>query len=213
MKVVYTGFLKTASRSICQFCKDLLKYEVYQGNRANLHGSATKMIFDDCFSIDIEDLHNCFHKGFVKNADIYTFLEKHKDLIVKEFPYFGMYEYIHNNYEDAKFIICVRDPEEAFNSYKKFMNGYTIKQSFKIHKALLGIADIEITDEHKDIFFNVYNTHNKKVIDFFKDKPGKLLILDFKDIESGIFEEEICKFLGVENTKGLKLDNLKSRKA
>ena len=211
MRVVYVGFLKTASRSICKFCKDLLGYEAYQGNRANLHESATDIIFED-FVIDGDDLRTCFHEGHVKNKDIYDFLDKYENLITKEFPYFGMYEYINEKYDDTKFIICLRDPDEAFESYMNFMNAYSPKQAYKIHRALLGL-DKSIDEDDRASFKKVYMEHNVKIIDFFKDKPGKLLVLNFDEIESGIFEEKISDFLGKENTQGLKLDNLKSRSA
>ncbi len=211
MRVVYIGFLKTASRSICKFCKDILGYEMYQGNQANLHGSDTDIIFDD-FVIDGNDMRTCFHDGHVKNKDIYNFIDKHENLITKEFPYFGMYEHIYNKYEDSKFIICLRDPDEAFNSYMNFMNMYSPTQAFKIHRALLGV-NTYISESDRDLFKGIYVEHNKKILDFFEDKPCKLLVLNFDEIESGIFEEKISSFLGKENTNGLKLDNLKSRSA
>ena len=211
MRVVYVGFLKTASRSICKFCKELLNYDAYQGNKANLHESDTDIIFDD-FVIDGDDMRSCFHDGNVKNKDIYDFLDKHDNLITKEFPYFGMYEYIHNKYEDTKFILCIRDPDEAFKSYMEFMNAYRPRQAYKIHRALLDL-DRAIGEGDRVRFKKVYMEHNGKIIEFFKDKPGKLLVFDFKDIKSGIFEEKISSFLGKENTNGLKLDNLKSRSA
>jgi len=148
----------------------------------------------------------------VKNKDIYNFIDKHENLITKEFPYFGMYEHIYNKYEDSKFIICLRDPDEAFNSYMNFMNMYSPTQAFKIHRALLGV-NTYISESDRDIFKGIYVEHNKKILDFFEDKPCKLLVLNFDEIESGIFEEKISSFLGKENTNGLKLDNLKSRSA
>lgn len=206
MKVVYIGFLKTGSRSICDYCKNLLNYDVYQGTKADLHSSFTDIIFPDVFTLNENDLHNCFHKGHVDNSDVYDYLNNNINLIAKEFPYFGMYQYIHENFPDSKFIICIRDPAKTFESYKNFMNGYrNPNKTIKINKALFGIDEL-INDTHKNKFIEVYNNHNNKILEFFKDKKEKLLILDFDEFSN--FEPKISHFLGVEN-KSLKLENLK----
>lgn len=207
MRVVYIGFLKTASRSICKFCKDILGYEMYQGNKPNIHSSHTDMIYN-CFVVDGNDMCTTFHEGYVKNKKIYDFIDKHENLITREFPYFGMYEYINEKYDDTKFIMCLRDPDETFESYMKYMNAHG-SMAFKINKALLGINEY-ICEDDRELFKKVYIEHNNKIIKFFKDKPGKLLLLNFNEIDSGIFEEKISIFLGKENSQGLKLNNLRS---
>tara|TARA_B110000858_G_C17422291_1_gene301695 strand:- start:48 stop:350 length:303 start_codon:yes stop_codon:yes gene_type:complete len=43
--------------------------------------------------------------------------------------------------------------------------------------------------------------HNKRVLEYFQDKPGKLLVLDFKDIGTEKFEKDIFTFLILETLK------------
>jgi hypothetical protein len=51
------------------------------------------------------------------------------------------------------------------------------------------------TDEHKEKIKLVYEAHNHRVLEYFKDKPGKLLVLKFEDIGTEKFEKDILRLL------------------
>jgi hypothetical protein len=211
MRVVYTGFLKTGSRSICDFSKRILNYEMYQGNHADLHSHPTDIFFKNAFTMNQSDMFSCINKGVVSNKTIYDYIDRHQDIVVKEFPYFGMYKYIHDNYDNSKFIICIRNSDETFESYKNFINGYMPHMYHKINIPLLGIPG-PINDEHKEKFKLVYEAHNYRVLNFFKDKPDKLLVLNFEEIGTKTFENKISTFIGIEN-HDIKMKNLKDYNA
>lgn len=206
MRVIYTGFLKTGSRSICTFVKELLNYKVYFGASIALHINNDD-IFTDGYKIDKSDQISSFFNGTVNNQELYDFLEKHEDMVSREFPYFGMYKYINEKYSDSKFILCIRDTDSTFESYKTYMN-MSGKNNFKINNSLLGVYG-NITDAHKEKFKSVYEKHNSDIIEYFKDKPDKLLVLKFEDIGTPEFENKIKKFINNENSN-IKMKNLKN---
>jgi hypothetical protein len=81
----------------------------------------------------------------------------------------------------------------------------------KINISLLGIPG-PINDEHKEKFKLVYEAHNYRVLNFFKDKPDKLLVLNFEEIGTKTFENKISTFIGIEN-HDIKMKNLKDYNA
>lgn len=198
--------MKTGSRSICTFLKELLNYKVYFGTSIALHVNKDD-IFTDGYKINKSDQISSFFNGTVNNQELYDFLEKNKDFVSREFPYFGMYKYINEKYDDSKFILCVRDTNSTFESYKTYMNRGG-QNNFKINNSLLGVYG-HVTNEHKEKFVSIYEKHNSDIIDYFKDKPGKLLLLKFEDIGTPEFENKIKKFMNVENSK-IKMKNLKN---
>lgn len=198
--------MKTGSRSICTFLKELLNYKVYFGTSIALHVNKDD-IFTDGYKINKSDQISSFFNGTVNNQELYDFLEKNKDFVSREFPYFGMYKYINEKYDDSKFILCVRDTNSTSESYKTYMNRGG-QNNFKINNSLLGVYG-HVTNEHKEKFVSIYEKHNSDIIDYFKDKPGKLLLLKFEDIGTPEFENKIKKFMNVENSK-IKMKNLKN---
>jgi hypothetical protein len=89
----------------------------------------------------------------------------------------------------------------------EFMNNYRDVQCLKINRALFGINS-KIDESHRQIVKDVYEKHCKDVIEYFDDKPGSLLVLDFKKLDN--CESEIFNFLGIEDD-GTKLKNLKDK--
>lgn len=203
MRVVYLGFLKTGSRSICSYVKSLLEYEIYIGEVTSL--THKDIYLKDYFTIDPLNMKNAFFNGYVDDSVVYDVLMNNENFISREFPYFGMYKYIYENYENSKFILCIRDTEDVFNSYKTYMSA---RLSYSVNDVLLNIYG-PVTDEHKEEFIRVYEKHNADILDFFKDKPDKLLVLQFEDIGTEDFKQQIQGFLGTYDDK-LEMKNLKT---
>lgn len=203
MRIIYLGFLKTGSRSICSYIKSLMNYELYIGEVISL--TRNNIYIGKHFNLHPLNMKKAVFKGRVDNSLVYDILKNNENLITREFPYFGMYEYIYENYENSKFVLCIRNSEDVFNSYKKYMS---TELTYSINDALFDVYG-PITDEHKEQFIKIYEEHNQKILDFFKDKPENLLVLKFEDIGSKNFNKQIQEFLG-KCDDNLEMKNLKT---
>lgn len=214
MKIIYCGFFKTGSRSISDFIQQVVDYKYYIGDSIDLHSHPTdiKIKFgQDTFHLNSDDTCSCVHMGTVKDEKYYNFIRDHDDMIGRDYPYFGMYKYINETYPDSKFVICIRDTESFVKSYVKYFNSMHLNVAIKFNRAILGIngppVDYERCTEKVRL---VYEAHNKRVLEYFQDKPGKLLVLKFEDIGTEKFEKDILNFFNLGNIKNVKMENIKN---
>ena len=117
------------------------------------------------------------------------------------------------NFPHAKFILTIRDtPEQWFQSlttfHSKIINGnshlpttaelknYSYHYSGFIWDILECIfnADEELPYDEKK-YIDCYNQHNTAVIEYFKNKPGKLLVLNVSDVNS---MQKLYEFLNIQ---------------
>lgn len=61
--------------------------------------------------------------------------------------------------------------------------------SHRVHQILYGRTDFDSL-----VFLERYRRHNREVMDYFKDRPSDLLVMDMDD---GAGWPELCGFLGV----------------
>lgn len=208
MKIIYCGFFKTASRSIGDFIDNVCPYEHYMGRSVDLHSHPTDAIFGPgVFRLNGDDMYSCIHTGTVDDPKVYEFLENHDDMIGRDFPYFGMYKYINEKYEDSKFVICIRDTEALLKSYVNHFNGQLPTARNKCNRAVIGVNG-PIQSHHYEKLKLTYEAHNHGVLHYFKDKPGKLLVLKFEDIGTDKFEKDILNFLELENPNNIKMKHI-----
>lgn len=209
MKIIYCGFFKTASRSIGDFIYEVSGYNTYAGRSIDHHTHPTHMkVGDGDLLISKDDMRTSVHNGTVENPKIYNFLKENNDMIARDFPYFGMYKHINETYEDTKFIICIRETESLISSYKKHDAWLMPIARNKANNAILGVNG-PYDDIYKERLRLTYEIHNHRVLEYFKDKPGKLLILKFEDIGTEKFEQDILDFLGLENPKDIRMKWIK----
>lgn len=209
MKIIYCGFFKTGSRSISDFIHKTTGYKHYVGESIDLHTHPTDVKFGPgMFQLNPDDSSSCIHMGMVNDKKIYDFLEDHNDMIARDFPYFGMYKHINETYPESKFIICIRDTESLVKSYVKYFNSMGLRVACKFNKAILDINGPTNYERDSERIKLVYEAHNHRVLEYFKDKPGKLLVLDFKDIGTDKFEKEILDFINVENNENIKMKDI-----
>jgi hypothetical protein len=57
------------------------------------------------------------------------------------------------------------------------------------------IYGVGCPEGNEDIYLNRYEQHNQEVIDYFRDRPDDLLILD---LAKGDGWEQLCAFLGAD---------------
>jgi len=211
MKIIYCGFFKTASRSIGDFIHEVSGYKTYASKSIDLHTHPTHMklkLSDGDILISKDDMRTSVHNGTVENPKIYDFLKENNDMIAGDFPYFGMYKHINETYKDSKFIICIREKESLINSYKKFDAWLMPIARNKSNAAIIGVNG-SYEDKYKERLSAVYEAHNCRVLEYFKDKPEKLLVLKFEDIGTEKFEQDILDFLGLENPNNIKMKWIK----
>ena len=89
----------------------------------------------------------------------------------------GFYKKLDEAFPDAKFILTLRDTDSNLRSWENFFNGHP-----------WGIYNEQDREELRKRI----ETHNMDVIRHFKDRPGKLLVMD---ITKGDGWEKLCKFL------------------
>ena len=79
----------------------------------------------------------------------------------------------------------------------------------KANNAILCVNGHYQDEIHRERLRMVYEIHNHKVLDYFKDKPGKLLIIKFEDLGTEKLEKDILDFLGMENPSGIRMKWIK----
>ena len=154
-----------------------------------------------------------------------AYYDKEWDLIVQytksaqafqdvPFSWPNTFMHMYKAYPDAKFILTVRDSAEQW--YESLMRFHT-----KRHGRLPTREDLEDSEYvwpgwewnnyirrfgedrediwNKEMRVNDYLKHNEKVVEFFRDKPGQLLILNVG--EKGSYRK-LAEFLGQDVPEG-----------
>lgn len=145
---------------------------------------------------------------FCKSADVFQDLPfsipKTYEILEKEFP-------------DAKFILSIRESSEHwYNSLvkfhdKQFFRGKKVTPDlmkkvnyvrpqflYKFFKQIFKTPDDDLYN--KKILIDFYENHNRNIINYFKDKPNKLLIITLSNTEDF---NKLLNFLDITDTRGL----------
>jgi hypothetical protein len=125
----------------------------------------------------------------------------------------GTWRYLAKAYPDARFILTVRDTSEqwfgSLVSYKRLKFGGQLPDAQLLKEAVYNWKgwywDVHVAqhgpDEHDiwnpGMWTALYERHNQEVIDYFDREPGRLLILNLKDMDSF---ERFTRFLNVKTS-------------
>jgi hypothetical protein len=122
--------------------------------------------------------------------------------------YASQYSILDKTYPDSKFILTTRNSKKWFDSLQSWRNGqeidvlnktshlselydffnvYDEHLTFLQHMSMYGIIGL-----NKKICIERYEAHNNSVVEYFADKPGKLLVLP---LESSPKYPPVCEFL------------------
>ena len=136
-------------------------------------------------------LENDYYTKFNALVDTQVVGDNHPDFNFKK---------LYKKFPNAKFILTVRND---LDKWCKSIDKTNLK--YRDHMIVLPesylstlnmyndiITDVDIKDVTHDDLKNAYKNHANDVIDFFKDKPGQLLIFNIID---GDGWEKLCKFL------------------
>jgi hypothetical protein len=107
---------------------------------------------------------------------------------VQDTPWPILYKELDQRYPGSKFILTIRDTDKWFNSVIKHFKGHKIP----MHQWIYGVPKAK---GYKNAYIKRYEAHNRDVIEYFKDRPNDLLVMD---ITKGDGWEKLCPFLGKE---------------
>jgi hypothetical protein len=193
-KIICIGKNKTGTTSLASYFKNL-------GFEVAPQKDAEQLIFD-------------WHKEEYQSIIDYV---RHNGQFFQDVPFslVGTYKILDKSFPNSKFILTVRDsPSEWYNSLVNFHsklwgNGKVptkkdLQQAdYRYHGyAWEAFSRANKTPEddlyNKDILIHQYETHNREVIDYFRDRPEKLLIVNLKDPEAS---QKLATYLSLKNTK------------
>ena len=109
---------------------------------------------------------------------------------VEDNPIPLIYKELDALYPGSKFILTEREPEKWYNSVSYHVGDL----SSPMHEWLFGRGK-GLPRNDKKHTLNVFVKHRENVIEYFKDRPDDLLIIDITKIENW---DAICTFLGEE---------------
>jgi len=170
-KIFVIGFNKTGTTSLKRAIK-ILGYSFLSENK--LYSSK---IFEEVNNKNFSSL-----EKHLNNFDAF------KD---RPWNHPGVYQYLDKKYENAKFILTLRDVNNWVKSYKKWNESVSLSKNayYKtISRICYGVDDFLSNEE---LIKEVYEKTNNNIIDYFKNK-NNLLILD---LEKGDGWNKLCPFL------------------
>ncbi|WP_420578295.1 sulfotransferase [Ekhidna sp.] len=190
MKIFCVGRNKTGTTSLAKLFKNL--------NIPVASQRPAELLFDDWKNHDFSRL---------------TKMVKYGGVVFQDVPFSlpNTYQVLYEAYPSSKFILTVRDsPEEWYTSLtsyhsKVFNNGklpdkQALQNANYVYKGWMWkmFSHIYKTPDHdlynEKVLKNHYSDHNNEIIDFFSDKPGKLLVVNLKDEDAA---NRISRFLGL----------------
>ncbi|MEY8767069.1 sulfotransferase [Francisella philomiragia] len=183
------GRNKTGTTSLARAFK-LLGFVV--GDQREAESLYDKYFFDNKFNEIVE---------YCKTAEVFQDVP---------FSYHKVIPYIDKAYPNSKFILSIRDTSEQwYNSITKFhakffgkdgrvptyedlVNAEYIRKGF-MTRVVDGHGTNAKEPYNKEIMIEHYNRHNQYIIDYFKDRPDDLLVINLP--EKGSYQK-FCEFVG-----------------
>jgi hypothetical protein len=109
---------------------------------------------------------------------------------LEDTPWYMIYKQLDRSLPGSKFILTLRDEESWYKSVSRHIG----RLRNPSHEWIYGRGKGLPMDD-KENTIAVYNQHNQEVLDYFKDRPEDLLVVDFTQ---GAGWKELCGFLGKE---------------
>ena len=109
---------------------------------------------------------------------------------VRDIPWYNIYRELDEQIPDSKFILTVREEESWYKSVSRSIGDVKRANSEWLYGRGKGLPKF-----NKENTLHKYREHNKGVIDYFKDRPNDLLVMN---ISEGDGWDKLCPFLGKE---------------
>lgn len=101
-------------------------------------------------------------------------------------PWPILYKEMDAKFPNSKFILLMRESDAWINSQVRHFG----KTETPMRKWIYGVG---CPEGNQDIYLKRYEEHNRGVLEYFKNRPDDLLVLD---LAGGDGWEELCGFLG-----------------
>lgn len=101
-------------------------------------------------------------------------------------PWPIIYKDLDTKFPGSKFILLIRTPESWIKSQVKH---FGVKET-PMRKWIYGVG---CPAGNEEIYLKRYNEHNEEVLDYFKDRPDSLVVMD---LAKGDGWDKLCPFLG-----------------
>ncbi len=128
----------------------------------------------------------------VRDPDIGKNVYVLADSLVEEFdafqdnPWPVIYKYLDEKCPNSRFILTIRDSDSWIESQVRHFG----HRETPMRRWIYGVGCPEGNEE---IYINRFEKHNEEVIDYFKERPNDLLVLD---LTKGDGWGKLCSFLG-----------------
>jgi hypothetical protein len=106
---------------------------------------------------------------------------------MEDTPWYKIYRELDQMFPGSKFILTIRDADSWFTSVSKHIGDLRAAHHEWIYGRGKGLPA-----EDREHAISVYQRHNEEVLQYFEDRPGDLLVLDFT---KGDRWEKLCAFL------------------
>ncbi len=106
---------------------------------------------------------------------------------VEDTPWYKIYKELDQHLPGSKFILTIRDQDSWYKSVSNHIGNLRAAHHEWIYGRGKGLPK-----DNRENTIRVYNEHNNGVLDYFKDRPDHLLVLDFT---MGDNWEKLCDFL------------------
>jgi hypothetical protein len=128
-----------------------------------------------------------------KLEHLYSIVDQHESF--EDWPWLLMYKEFDDRYPNAKFILTIRDEKKWLQSYRSMLvdQGVASDHLNSIRKKLYG-SEFNFPNVTDDQLLNRYRIHNNDVINYFKGRPDKLLVVDWTNCNG---YEVLSKFLNI----------------
>jgi hypothetical protein len=130
----------------------------------------------------------------VNDPDIARNVYRMADDLVKRYDAFQdnpwpiIYKELDGKYPGSKFILTLRDADAWIKSQVRHFG----RQETEMRKWIYGVG---CPEGNEATYLEVFERHNREVLDYFQDRPQDLLIMD---LAKGHGWGQLCPFLGVE---------------
>ena len=128
-----------------------------------------------------------------------------------DIPVIPIYKELDKKFPNSKFVLTVRDKETWLKSIEPFLKrkeGRNIPEpKLEMRRKVYGVPYFDY-----DAFAKTHDEYEKDVMEYFKDRPDDLLVINIADGKDS--PQKLFKFLGIERemTKFPHLNKLKGKK-
>lgn len=123
----------------------------------------------------------------LRNGDLTPIFEAaDRNNAFEDNPWPLFYRELDDRYPGSKFILTIRDEQDWLQSVVNHL-GFLPDPMQKL------VYGVGFPVGFEDVFLERYRRHNREVLEYFKDRPDDLLVVDFC---AGAGWDELCGFLG-----------------